>query len=347
MTTYAHKPIIGLDLAKSVFHAVEMNSEKPSKPVVRKKLRRGQMLPFFANHPPACVAMEACASAHYWAREIEKLGHEVKLLPPRDVRPFVSGNKNDYNDAVAIAEASQRPTIHVVRMKTVPEQDRQAWHRMRDLLVGQRTAQINQIRGRLGEYGVVIPQGARQFCKAIPEILEDGENGLSDRFRKLLNDAYAHLRRIDERIEAYEQELIETNRQDEEIQRLQTIPGYGPMVSSAFKTAIGDGRAFDSGRDVAAYLGLVPKQHSSGDKTVLLGISKRGNKRLRTLLVHGARAVVAHAEKKSDAFSRWVVDVIARRGSHKAIVAVANKLARIGWAVLVSGKPYQLKLVAA
>jgi len=341
MNDMLRKAIIGLDLAKTVFHAVDPSKGKQGG---RKKLRRAQVLPFFANHPPSVIAMEACASAHYWARELEKQGHEVKLLPPRDVRPFVSGNKNDFNDALAIAEASQRPSIHTVRVKTIAEQDRQAWHRMRDLLVGQRTAQANQIRGLLGEYGIVIPQGIRQVYKAIPRILEDGENGLSDPFRTLLNSAYEHLRTLDGWVDDYERQLVEANRQDEEIQNLETIPGFGPIVASAFKTVIGDGSAFDSGRDVAAYLGLVPKQHSSGDKTVLLGISKRGNRHMRCLLVHGARAVVTHAEKKSDALSRWIVEVVARRGKHKAIVATANKLARIGWAVLVGNKPYLPRL---
>lgn len=334
---------IGLDLAKNIFHLVGLN--QAGKQVLRKKLQRSKMLAYFANLPVCIVAMEACASAHYWAREIERSGHSVKLLPPRYVKAYVQGNKNDYNDALAIAEAANRPSMRLVSPKTVAQQDIQSLHRLREGIISHRTRVINQIRGLLGEYGIIVPKGAGKIHAIIPSILEDAENGLTDLFRSLLHRAYAQLQELNEHIKHYDNTLQTIARQDKAAQRLQSIPGFGPVISSVFASAVGDGKAFNCGRDVSAFIGLVPRQHSSGDKPVLLGISKRGNRYLRGLLIHGARSVIKHAAKKEDRLSRWATELVARRGQNKATVALANKMARIGWAVLVSGQSYEVKMV--
>ncbi len=330
---------VGLDLAKNVFHVVCFNGH--FKEVKKRMLRRHQVLQFFTQLPPCRVSMEACASSHYWGRELRALGHEVKLIPPQYVKPYLRGNKNDYNDARAIAEASTRPSMPFVAIKTVAEQDMQAIHRMRTQCIRDRTALSNSLRGLLGEYGIVLPPGLATLRKSIHGLLEDADNGLSDRFRHLLVRRYEQLVELDEHIEFYTKELELLSQQDEACQRLQTVPGFGPIVSSAFRSAIGDGRAYAHGRDASASLGLVPRQHSSGGKNVLLGISKRGDRYLRSLLVHGARAVVVQAARKDDPLSRWINRIREERGWNKAVVAMANKLARIGWAILRYNTIYQ------
>lgn len=330
---------VGLDLAKTVFHVVCF--DKRGKEVKKRMLRRNQMLQFFAQLPPCRVGMEACASSHYWGRELRTMGHDVKLIPPQYVKPYLRGNKNDYNDARAIAEAATRPAMPTVAVKTVEEQDMQAIHRMRSQCLRDRTALSNSTRGLLGEYGIIFPKGIASLRKKIPEFLEDAENGLSLRFRNLLARRYEQLIELDEHISFYTKELELLSQQDDACQRLQTIPGFGPIISSAFRSAIGDGRTYARGRDVAASVGLVPRQHSSGGKNVLLGISKRGDKYLRKLLVHGARAVVLQAAGKDDSLSRWINRIREERGWNKAVVAMANKMARIGWAILRYGNSYQ------
>lgn len=330
---------VGLDLAKNVFHVVCFNAH--FKEVKKRMLRRSQVLQFFTLLPPCQVGMEACASSHYWGRELRALGHNLKLIPPQYVKPYLRGNKNDYNDARAIAEASTRPSMPFVAIKTAEEQDMQAIHRMRSQCLRDRTALSNSTRGLLGEYGIVFPKGIASLRKKIPEILEDADNGLSSRFRNALLRRYQQLIELNEHIAFYTSELELLSQQDEACQRLQTIPGFGPIVSSAFRSAVGDGRGYARGRDVAASLGLVPRQHSSGGKNVLLGISKRGDRYLRSQLVHGARAVVVQAARKDDPFSRWINRIHAERGWNKAVVAVANKLARIGWAILRHNACYQ------
>lgn len=336
---------VGLDLAKNVFHLVGLNQGQ--KAVMRKKLRRAQVTNYFAKVPTCIIAMEACASAHYWGRELAKLGHTVKLIPAQLVKAYVQGNKNDYNDALAIAEAVNRPKMRFVQVKTTEQQDDQALHRLRDGVKRQRTQLCNQVRGLLAEHGIVMAKGVAQLRKAIPSLLEEGDNALSGRFRQLLQQAYRQLQELDEHISTYDQYLVQQVRENEVAQRLMSIPGYGPVVSSVFLNAVGDGSGFERGRDVSAYIGLVPRQHSSGDKPLLLGISKRGNRQLRTLLIHGARAVVRYAPQKDDALSRWVTNLVERRGKNKATVALANKLARIGWAVLTSGDVYKPTQVSA
>jgi transposase len=330
---------VGLDLAKQVFHVVCCDAH--GKVVGKRMLRRAQVLRYFANLPVALVGMEACGGAHYWARELQALGHAVKLLPARSVKAFVQGNKNDYNDALAIAEAVVRPEMRAVAVKTAAQQDIQALHRMRQQCVATRTRLCNQLRGLLGEYGMVLPRGVGSLRRRLPALLEDAENGLSTFFRRLLAEGYQQLRALDEHIATYDTEVVQHSRQDDACQRLRTIPGFGPIVASVFHSQVGDGQAYRRGRDVSAAMGLVPRQHSSGGKTVLLGISKRGDRQLRSLLVHGAQAVVRQAAHKDDRLSRWVNRLKAQRGHNKAVVALANKLARIGWAVLHNRSTYQ------
>ncbi len=329
---------VGLDLAKQVFHVVCCDAR--GKVVGKRMLRRAQVLHYFANLTPVLVGLEACAGAHYWARELSALGHQVKVLSPRAVKAFVQGNKNDYNDALAIAEAAVRPEMRGVAVKTIAQQDVQARHRLRSQCVASRTALGNQLRGLLAEYGLILPPGLTALRRRIPEVLEDAENGLSDAFRRLLAQGYRQLIELDEHIAVHTAEVERHSRQDDGCRRLQTIPGFGPIVASVFHNAVGDGRAYRRGRDVSAALGLVPRQHSSGGKSVLLGISKRGDGYLRCLLVHGARAVVHQAVHKDDRLSRWINKIRAQRGYNKATVALANKLARIGWAVLHNGGTY-------
>ena len=335
---------VGLDLAKNVFHLIGCDAH--GKEVKRKMLKRGQVMAYVANVPSCLIGMEACASAHYWARRFEELGHAVRLIPPQHVKAYVRGNKNDYNDARAIAEAACRPDIRFVAVKTVEQQDVQALHRLREARVGERTALCNQVRGLLAEYGIVLPKGVGAIRKRLPELLEDAENGLSDFFRSLLADCYRQLQEIDAHIDFYTRTINEQARHNEAVQRLQTIPGFGPIVASVFHAFVGNGQAFGKGRDLSAALGLVPKQHSSGGKPVLLGISKRGDRYLRSLLVHGARSVVRLAARKGDRLSRWITKLKATRGVNKATVALANKMARIGWAILRHHCVYRVPAVA-
>lgn len=331
--------IAGLDLAKNVFHVVFF--DRHFKEVRKRMLRRGQVLSFFTNMPPICIGMEACSGASYWGRELRKLGHEVKLIAPQHVKPYVRGNKNDYNDARAIAEATTRPGMPTVPVRTTEEQDIQAIHRIRSQCTRDRTALCNSTRGLLSEYGIVMAKGVTNLRKRIPELLEDEGSALSPLFKRLLARRYEQLVEIDSHIDFYTLEINKHSKENASCQRLQTIPGFGPIVSSAFKSAVGDGRAYSKGRDVSASLGLVPRQHSSGGKNVLLGISKRGDKYLRSLLVHGARSVVLHASNKDDRLSQWINRLREERGLNKATVALANKMARIGWAILRNNTSYQ------
>ena len=335
----AKRMTIGLDLAKQVFHLVCCDGR--GKLVSRKQLKRAQVLSFFAQLEPAVVGMEACAGAHYWGRELEGLGHEVKLLPAQHVKAYVRGNKTDYNDALAIAEAARQPQLRAVGLKSVEQQEVQALHRLRERAVRARTGLCNQVRGVLGEYGIVWPKGVSRVRRELARLLDEDNRTLSARLRRWLGRSYAQLCELDGHIEFYTQELVGESRSSEACQRLQSVPGFGPIVASVFYSQVGDGRAYRRGRDVSAALGLVPRQHSSGGKERLLGISKRGDRYLRSLLVHGARAVVARAAHKDDRLSRWVNRLRRERGVNKATVALANKMARMGWAVLAHESVYQ------
>ena len=337
---------IGLDIAKSVFQVHGVDAK--GKVVLRKVLKRRQVLEFFANRAPSLIGMEACAGAHYWARELGKQGHEVKLISPQFVKPYVKGNKNDANDAEAICEAVGRPNMRFVPVKTAEQQDLLALHRVRSGLVKERTAQANRLRGLLGEYGIVIGKGLAQLRKRLPEILEDAENDLSDLMRALFADLHGRILALDQQVAAYGDKLKTLNQMSAVCRKIGQVPGVGPITATAMAMAasLGDGQAFETGRQVSAWLGLVPGQQSSGGKPKLMGISKRGDTYLRTLLIHGARAVVRAAAKKHDAKSRWINALVQRRNANIAAVALANKNARVIWALLRRGENYRAPVSA-
>jgi transposase len=329
---------IGIDLAKQVFQIHGVDREE--RVILKRQLRRQQMLAFFSKIEPCLIGMEACASAHYWARELMKLGHTVKLMAPQHVKAYVKGNKNDANDAEAICEAVGRPNMRFVTVKSVEQQDLQAQHRVRTLLVRQRTAKANEIRGLLGEYGIIVGQRIDRLRRALPVLRERCDLGLSDTLRVVLAGLQEDLIRLDERVAQLDQVIERAARQDATARRLQQIPGIGPITATALVASVGDARQFRRGRDMAAWLGLVPRQHSSGGKDVLLGISKRGDAYLRTLLIHGARAVTRVASRKTDARSQWMVRLSQRRHANIAAVALANKNARIAWALMTRQTDY-------
>lgn len=330
---------IGLDIAKSVFHLVAVN--QAGRLIKKKQLKRKQVLAYTTTLEPCTIAMEACGGANYWARELEAQGHQVKLIAPQYVKPYVKGNKNDYNDAEAIAEAAQRPNMRFVPIKSVAQQDIQNLHRHRERLKKARTTLVNQIRGLLAEYGLVIHKGVAAVRKALPGVLEDADNGLTPLAREVFAQLYDELQAIDERFKLCERRIEAVNQENEVCRRLDEILGIGAITASATYASGGEGKDFANGRHFAAWLGLVPGQHSTGGKTVLLGISKRGNAYLRTLYIHGARSVLLHSANKDDRFSRWAQAVLARRGHNRACVAIANKLARIAWVVMAKGERYR------
>jgi transposase len=323
---------VGIDLAKDVFQVHGVDSQE--KVILRKQFRRVQLLAYFEKIAPCLIGMEACGSAHYWARELQKLGHTVKLMAPQFVKPYVKSNKNDANDAEAICEAVARPTMRFVAVKTIAQQDIQAIHRVRSELVSHRTAKVNQIRGLLAEYGLAVGRRIEVLRTALPLLLEDAENGLTLDFRILLDELRQDLIHLDERVQVMDKKIKTLANSHAEAKRLLVIPGIGPITATAIISAIGNGKQFKRGRDFAAWLGLTPRQHSSGGKERLLGISKRGDSYLRTLLIQGARAVLRVVGQKDDPRSRWLQNLCSRRNKNIAAVALANKNARIIWALL-------------
>ena len=335
--------ILGLDLAKTIFHFVEIN--RAGKQLKKRKLRRRQMNAFFANHPECLIAMEACGSAHYWGRAFQKMGHEVILLPPQHVKGYLRGQKNDYNDALAIAESAQHGAIRPVAIRSIEQQDKQAFHRIRRQLISERTRLSNQVRGLLAEYGLVFRIGDKSFKENIPMILENANNELSARFRVLLNKQYRRFLSLEKEIQSYQEQLEIDVKQDEVCQRLIEIPAFGPVVSSAFNNWVGNGLQFKRGRDASAALGIVPRQHSTGGKSRLYGITKNGDSYVRTLIIHGSRSVTLHAKNKTDPLSCWINRLVERRGFNKAVVALANKLVRIAWVVVARHERYAPKVL--
>jgi transposase len=330
---------IGLDIAKNVFQVHGVDGQ--SKVVVRKKLSRGKVLEWFANLPPCLIGIEACPGAHYWARELLKLGHSVKLMPAQYVKAYVKGNKNDGNDAEAICEAVSRPGMRLVAINTEAQQEIQMLHRIRSRVMAERTALLNQIRGLLGEYGIVFGQGPSQVRRGIAALLTGEDPRLSAMARELVLGFQEELRELDERIGHYDARVKATWAGDARSVKVAALPGIGPLTATALVAAVNDGKQFQNGRQMAANLGLTPREHSSGGKQRLLGITKRGNTYLRTLLIHGARTVLRHATGKTDRLSRWALAIQARRGANVAAVALANKLARIAWAVLARDRIYR------
>ena len=329
---------IGLDIAKNLFHVVCCNQQ--GRLIKKKILKRAQVLTFFQSQPPCVVAIESCATSQYWARAIHRYGHQVKLLPAQHVKAFLIGNKNDSNDALAIATAAKQPHIKSVAIKTIEQQDNQAQHKARELAIRQRTALCNQIRGLLAEYGIALRQGVNVLRKNISLLLDDENKQLSGTFKVVLMQLKEQLISLDNSIATFDQLIIQSVKTNPICQRLLTVPGFGAMVSSAYFNEVGNGSSYRRGRDVSASVGVVPKQYSSGGKDVLLGISKRGNKYLRCLLIQGAKAVVSRAKTKDDKLSQWINRLVETRGHNRACVAYANKMARMAWAITVSGKEY-------
>ena len=338
---------IGIDLAKNVFqlHGVDDRG----KVVFRKRLTRAKWLRVFCESVgPGCeVGMEACGGAHHWARRLQARGFVVKVIAPQFVTPYVKSNKNDANDAEAICEAMGRPNMRFVKPKTVSQQDIQAVHRIRQELMSHRTAKANQIRGLVTEYGIVAPLGLAALRSAIPCWLEDAENGLTVLFRSLLHGLWEDLRRFDQRIATMDAEVDRIAKSDPVAQRLQQLRGVGPLIATALIASVGDGEQFSQGRQMAAALGLTPRQHSSGGKARLLGISKRGDPYLRSILIHGARSTVAHAKHKEDRLSQWMTGLAERRHLNVAAVALANKTVRMAWAMMRNESDYDPNYVAA
>jgi transposase len=331
---------IGVDLAKSVFQVHGVDNHEQVK--VRKQVKRREMLDFFRQTEPCLVAMEACGSAHHWGRELTKLGHEVKLIAPQFVKPYVKSGKNDANDAEAICEAASRPNMRYVALKTAEQQAGQSLHRVRSRLVKARTALVNESRGLLSEFGIVGNiKGVSACRRLLAGVLEDAENGLPDTMRELLAQLTEQLTEQDTHIAKLDGRIRQQCVHDERIKRLLAIEGIGPISASAVVAAVGDARQFKSARDLSAWLGLVPNQHSSGGKERLGSISKRGDAYLRTLLIHGARAVVNVCQDKTDRKSEWIKGLMIRRNKNIATVALANKNARIIWAVLTRGERYE------
>ena len=327
---------MGIDVAKHVFqlHGVDERGHT----VLRRRISRAQLRPFVAQLRPCLIGVEACGSAHYWARELKTLGHDVRLIAPQFVAPYRTKDKNDGNDAEAICEAVGRPHMRFVPVKDVGQQAVLTVHRARQLLVAERTALVNQSRGLLAEYGLIVPAGVGALRRALPALLETPE--LPVLAREVFADLADRLRALDERITHYDRRVETVARQTEPAQRLMQVPGVGPVTATAVVATVGDARTFKNGRQFAAWLGMGPRQHSSGGTRRLGRITKRGDVYLRTLLIHGARAVMRQVARRTDATSRWVMALTARRGFNKAVVALAAKQARVLWALLATGRPY-------
>lgn len=331
--------LLGIDIAKNVFqlHGVDNKGVV----VLRKRLNRDKLVESINKMTACTIVMEACSGANHWYRKFKAMKHEVKLISPKFVKPFVKTNKNDRNDAEAICEAASRPSMRYVSPKTVEQEDIQALHRIRSRLVQERTALINQIRGLLTEYGIIVPKGINKIKKALPEILEDAENELSHASRELFNNLYEEISEKDQKIKKYDLKMETLFKANDSCQKIADIEGIGVITATAIVAAIGDPKVFKNGRHFSAFLGLVPKQYSSGNKQKLLAISKRGDTYIRTLLIHGGRTVVRHVGSKEDRKSRWIRDLKERRGKNIAAVAVANKNARVIWALLIKGDRYE------
>jgi len=334
-----HIASIGIDLGKTTFHLVALGER--SKVLVRKRFSRTQLLAYTANLPSSLIGLEACAGAHFLGAALRQQGHEVRLIPGQFIKPYRKSNKNDFLDAEAIAEAVSKENMRFVPIKTQEQLDVQALHRVRDRLVQRRTALINQIRGFLLERGITFAAKPIHLRKQLPAVMEDAEQNLTPRLRWLLQRLWQEWQQLESDIQAITEEIERISQENALCQRLRQIPGFGPLVSTATVAAIGNGAGFRRGRDFAAWVGLVPRQYSTGGKPKLFGISKRGNVYLRRMLIHGARAVLLRVKYDSGGFGQWVHRLAARAPRNKVIVAIANKLARIAWAVLFKGKDYR------
>jgi len=330
---------VGIDLGKTTFHLVALGAT--GQVLIRKKFSQKQLLAFTANMATALIGLEACSGAHFLGRALRAQGHDVRLIAAQFVRPFLKSNKNDYLDAEAIAEAVDRKNMRFVAIKTDDQLDLQAIHRVRDRMIACRTAVINQLRAFLLERGMTFAKSPAKLRVAMPDILENAEAELTPRMRNLVVRLWAEWSMVDQQIEELNHEIEQIASSDEACQRLRKIPGIGPLIATAIVATIGNGAAFRKGREFAAFVGLVPRQHSTGGKARLLGISKRGNPYLRKLLIHGARAAVVRMKRERAPFGAWLDALETRAPRNVVVTATANKLARIAWAVLSSGDEYR------
>jgi transposase len=333
--------VISIDLAKNVFQVCLFTENR--KMASNRKVTRPKLLDYVLTLDSKHIVMEACYSSNYWGRLFQKHGFKVGLIPPHQVKPFVVGNKNDHNDALAIAEASMRPKATFVEVKSLEKQDIQSLDRIRDRLIKNRTALGNQIRGLLAEYGIALPVTLIQLRKSIPSVLEDAENDLTTISREFISDMYLELLSVDEKILVIEKKAEAILNTDENYHRLQTIPGFGPTISRTLLCVLNDPKQFKNGRQLSAWAGITPKQHASGDQSRMGGITKRGNQTLRRQLIHGARAVVRHCEGKDDPLNIWIQKLLKTKQSNKVAVAVANKMLRMAWSVMMKEENYNSK----
>lgn len=330
---------VGIDLGKTVFHLVAMGER--NRVLTRRKFSRKQLLAYTANLEPTLIGTEACAGAHFIAAALREQGHDVRLMAAQFVKPYRKSNKSDFLDAESIADAVQKENMRFVPIKSHEQLDLQAMHRVRSRLVQRRTALINEIRGFLLERGIIFAAKPIHLRKELPAVLEDATQNLTPRLRWLLAELTEEWKDLEARITVISDTIERISISDPLCQRLRQIPGFGPLVSTATVAAIGNGSAFRKGRDFAAWIGVVPRQHSTGGKMTLYGMSKRGNRYLRQLLIHGARAVLIRVKYDTGGFGQWIHKLAERAPRNKVIVAIANKLARIAWAVLSKGEPYR------
>lgn len=330
---------LGIDIGKTWFHLIGCN--RAGTPVARHKLNRSKLMQFIVNLPRCLIGMEACPGSQHLARAFHSHGHEVRLIAPKFIKPYLKGQKNDFNDAAAIAEAVTRPTMRFVLPKSNEQLDLQAIHRIRDRLVGERTAVINQIRGFLIEYGLPVAEGRSALRRDIIGILEDAENGLSLKMRQLIARLRDHWQQLESQIDECVREIEDIVVRNDDCRRLVSIPGIGPLGATALVAAVGNAATFRKGRELAAWLGLVPRQWSTGGKPTLLGIGKRGNTYIRRLFIHGARSVFQHLKRGNHALGSWMTQLEKRAHKNVVIVAIANKMARIAWAVLSRQESYR------
>lgn len=333
-----NRTVIGLDLAKMTHAVVALDGH--GREQWRRTRRRQALLPMLACQPPCLVAMEACSGAHYWAQRLQQYGHEVHLYPPKHIKAYLRGQKNDYNDALAIAEAALHGRLRPVPVKTVDQQDAALVVQQRKQLKEEQVRVGNRIRAILAERGLVLPKGVAALRKGLPALLEDADNGLTPTVRHVLNQIYQRLRALLDDLRWYDHQLEQHAREDDAARRLCEVPGIGPIVASVLEAWMGDGKQFRRGRDASAALGLVPRQHSTGGRQKLGGISKRGDRYTRSQVVNGAQAVLRYAHTKDDALHRWVVRLQSTRGHNKAVIALANKLVRIAWVILARDEHY-------
>jgi transposase len=337
--------VLGIDIAKNTFqlHGVD----GPGKAVLKKRLSRNRLAASVANLPERLIVMESCGGANYWARVFQRSGHSVKLISPQFVKPFVKTNKNDANDAEAIVEAASRPSMNFVPIKQVEQQDIQSIHRVRSRIVKNRTALINEIRGLILEYGIIVTPGAARVKRSLCAIIADRTNELTPLSRDCMQDLYDELVEVEGRLKRLDKKIRQLCQQNETCRRILKVPGVGELTATAMIAAVPNASEFNNGRHMAAWLGLVPRQSSSGDKRVLLGISKRGDRYLRTLLIHGARSALSHYKNTDNDYGRWLTGKRARLSFNKAAVALANKNARIIWSLLNTGEEFNCNVPMA